>query len=109
MNKIDTSVHSAIKMYFIHGLSPGSFTRNLILGDTANALAYAHPMIMNNVTSYVRYVDVLLPPVCRNNSWPGYTHCNKEQREQVNMWLFNLILSDKIAGAMLKRWINNET
>lgn len=74
--RLDKSVTDAIKLYFLYGLRPGSFTTLIITGNPKDAEYCAHPGIKDCIVDHVTYINRVLPPICLGqenfDNWRGY-------------------------------------
>ena len=72
---LDTNICSAVEMFWIYGVSPGSFTEALLRGKmSADELKpLMHPMIRHDVDEYMRWKKYL--PFCmvddEYDNWKG--------------------------------------
>ena len=111
---LDSNVVRAIKLYFQHGLPPGSFTSQLISGnyktkESKKVLYYrAHPLLRHYVEDHIYYVENILPLCCKNlNKWKGYSAATLECKEEINHWLLVLSIKKPSLKMQLQKWIED--
>lgn len=87
---VDTNVVHAIEMFFVHGISPGSFTSLMLQEKYNEALERAHPLIKNehHHNDMICFLERYVPSVCKGdnfNSWKGYRKEIEENPELLVM------------------------
>lgn len=68
--EIDQNVADAIFNYILYGLSPGSFTMAILIGDYEVAYLRAHPLLLRDndyVKETIEFVKNELPPMAHGN------------------------------------------
>ena len=85
---VDTSITSAIELWYTDGLPPGSCTELLLRGRYEEAFKHAHPLIKPHWYDHIEYVETVVPIECRNenyDTWRGvkYERCKVRLDEDI--------------------------
>lgn len=103
--KVDENIVSAIRMYFLYAVPPGSCTELLLRGNFDDAKLRAHMLVRddNHWNDHVAFVKNCVPVYCKNenyDTWKGYRNLSNEEREQIKTLL---VLS--LGEPLVKRWL----
>ena len=92
----DTSMLSAVELFFKYGIQPGSCTSCILNSDYEGAYSRAHPHIKPEFENIYKTIHEIIPETIRTYpNWKGY--------EKAEEWLkVDLILRD---SKILNKWI----
>lgn len=106
--KVDQNIVSAVRLFFVMGLPPGSCTELLLAGHYKEARNHAHMMIRDDDkwSEHIGFVEHLVPACCKGEnyySWKGYKYMTEEEQEEILVML-TLQLGESLARA----WTNTD-
>lgn len=104
---VDTNIVSAIEVFFIHAIRPGSCTEYLLRGDYDRAKLSAHPLIKDTEKKWqehVNYIEDAVPMCCRGDNydtWIGFKNLSKEEQDELRM-----LLVLEVGFPVMNKWCN---
>lgn len=96
---------SAVKLYFLYGIHPGSCTWFILKGNKEEALSRAHPHIkrvFDELYNNLRLVCTNV--VCEYENWKGYKNAPQEIKDIIEFeahtitleWIREFVLYDEV-------------
>jgi hypothetical protein len=86
--RLDQGIVSAIEVFFMYGIDPGSCTSLLLQGKYDEAVNHAHSFYRAGMTeewsSLLWFIDTCVPHCCKGanyNTWRGWIDESKENPE----------------------------
>lgn len=102
------SIVSAIRVFFVYGLSPGSCTELLLKGKYDEAKLHAHMMLRDDDTwtDHINFIEHLVPICCRNeyyDTWKGFVNLPEEEQKEIKT-----VMTLQFGESIARSWTNTD-
>ena len=80
--KLDTNVKSAIELWVLYGIDPGSFARHMLAGDLHAAIASMHELLAEHFIDHYKYTQIVIRnwhPEFPIKDWRGWLNLEEEE------------------------------